>query len=965
MQARHEANDPAGERPYAGPPADAGPGAASEREARLVAHLLGELGPEESAAVAAELARDGELAALAERLGATLGLLRSSARPELGAAAQARLSKAARPARRWPLQLAAAASLLLTVGAAWALLGRDAARSGRPADTRLAQSPPDAAPAKSAQLAQAESAPRAAAARSLDAAGSAPAEAAPESPFNSDQFNHVIGIGGSRAKSDERRARGARSDSGGRATQERPTLTDELRMLAALGYGGGGLPPELAGVAQPLSDSPAQTQPAPAAPGTSLTLGGRELSVGGIAGLGGGAGQGDFKGSTSNYFDAPRTERLGLFDELEGPASQGELPDAAARGEGSPPLAETPLPGGLFMGKGIGSGESAAESRGPVDSAADLARRLGLEPAGLTGLLIGLGYLPGDYAGDLDDGPGRAALQRLIQREQRQNELERLLEDTRRRPGESLDAMFFRQWGTRPFVDTRSDPLSTFAADVDTASYTLCRALLDQGFLPERDAVRPEEFINAFDPAVPAPESGVFALHADLAPSPDDDGEWLLRLVVRAKAVPEAERPPLALHFVVDTSGSMAREGRLELVKSCLRQLASRLDGRDTLSLVAFANGAREVLAPTSGDRRGEIAAAIDSLAASGGTDIESGLVAGYQRAVQSLDRAQQSRVVLLSDGVGNIGETSAEGLLVRVAEARAQGIFLNTIGVGLGNHNDAFLEQLADRGDGLCNYVDDAAEGRRAFVENFTGAFLTVAKDVKIQVEFDPQQVESYRQVGYENRQLADRSFRDDAVDAGEVPAGRTVVALYRLRGLRFSAGGVGAADAARLATLRLRYLPAQTDQDGEGAEGATELELAITPALASADARRAPIGLQRAMAVAQFAELLRRSYFARGTDPRALGAWIQDIAAADPDPEFRDFAALYARHLAAFEGQLQPANPLQATIDALLALRFELERERSAPGTPDAESLAKLESRIAALEAELRNAWLASAPR
>ncbi len=928
MQARSDSGAHGQERPYAGPPAEAGPGAASEREARLVAYLFGELDAEESAAMAAEIQRDVELAALAERLRATLGLLRTSARPELSAVARARLSKAARPVRRRPVQLASAAALLLAVGAAWALLGGDAARLGRSAETRIAQAPPPgAAPAKSAGSARAAGAAQAPARDRLEGAASAPAVAEPESPFNSDQFNNVIGIAGAERPVATSRTEGKRAGSGGRADEEQAALTrQELKMLAALGYGAGGI-----------------AEPAP--PGE-------------LAGLAGGAGQGDFKGSTFNLFNAPRLERLALFDELEGPASQGVVPDAAADGEGSPPLAEVPLMGGL-SGDRSRAGESDSRAAGPVDSATDLARRLGLEPAGLAGFLIGLGYLPSDYSGNLEDAAGRAALERLTQRQERQRELDRLLENCRRQPGESLDAMFFRQWGTRPFVATRVDPLSTFASDVDTASYTLCRALLEQGYLPERDAVRPEEFINAFDPAVPPPAQGVFALHADLAPSPFAAEEWLLRVVVRAKSVSEAQRPPLALHFVVDTSGSMERDGRLELVQACLHQLATRLDSRDTLSLVAFSNEAREVLPATSGDQRGPIAAAIDSLTPAGGTNVEAGLVAGYQRAVASLDPAQQSRVVLLSDGVGNIGETSAEGLLAQVAEQRARGIYLNTIGVGLGNHNDAFLEQLADRGDGVCNYVDDAAEGRRAFVENFTGAFLTVAKDVKLQLEFDPQQIESYRQVGYENRQLADRSFRDDAVDAGEVPAGRTVVALYRLRGLRFAAGRDDGAAAARLATLRVRYLPAQADPEGEGAPGATELELAITPAMAHSAAQQAPIGLQRAMALAQFAELLRRSYFARGTDPRALGAWIQRIAEADPDLEFRDFAALYARNQAAFEGQLQPASALQASIDALLALRFELEQEREAPGAPDPARLADLEERIAALEAQLREAW------
>lgn len=661
-------------------------------------------------------------------------------------------------------------------------------------------------------------------------------------------------------------------------------------------------------------------------------------------------------GAPAPDLQGPRLDRLKLFDELE---------------------EESDSVGGFILRDGSSNEDKNLRQKLEVLNREEFngGGILGLDQAGLKGLLIGLGYLASDYSGDLSDAIGSSAQARLLERERQRLQIEQLLQRTCRQPGESLELMFFRQWGVSPFVSVAKDALSTFSIDVDTASYTLCRGMLEQGILPQREAVRAEEFINYFDPLVTPPQTGDFGLNAELCPDPfGQDGDWLLRVVVQAREVPPQERPPLALTFVIDTSGSMQTGDRLELVKASLRQLVTNLDGRDTLALVAFAEDAREVLPATPADQRGRIEAALASLAPSGGTNVEGGLVKGYELAARGLNGLHQHRVVLLSDGVGNIGETSAAGILKRVEEQRATGLFLNTIGVGMGNHNDAFLEQLADRGDGQCNYVDDAAEARKAFVENFTGAFVTIARDVKIQLEFAPGQVESYRQIGYENRQLADRAFRDERVDAGEVHAGQSVTALYRLRGLNFSGE-------APLATLRLRYLPADgpgalaiarsqkeaADLEGgalpeePGSAGASpearELALPIGPGLSAASFVGAPLGLQRAALVGQFAEALRRSVFTRGITAEVLGDHIERVAAAHPDPEFRAFAALYQRNEAAFAALLKPASDLQAGIDELQALRFQLEQEKETPGSPDAKRLADLSAEISALEQRLRD--------
>ncbi|HKX46329.1 MAG TPA: von Willebrand factor type A domain-containing protein, partial [Planctomycetota bacterium] len=407
-------------------------------------------------------------------------------------------------------------------------------------------------------------------------------------------------------------------------------------------------------------------------------------------------------------------------------------------------------------------------------------------------------------------------------------EAERLLGTCLRRPGESLRDMFFRHWGTRPFTPTSEDALSTFAVDVDTASYALARAMLNAGHLPAREQVRVEEFVNYFDAELAPPTAGTFALTTELGPSlfrPQGSQHWLLRVGVKGREVAEHERRAVALTFVVDVSGSMNQGGRLQLVQNALRQLLAKLEPADSVAIVKFSNAAELVLPRTSAGQRGVLEAAVAGLASGGGTNVEGGLVLGFDEASRSFDPEAGNRVVLLSDGVGNIGATTQEQILARVAGERAKGIYLNTVGVGLGNHNDAFLEQLANRGDGLCNYVDGPLEAKRALVDNFLGAFETIARDVKLQVEFDPQQVGSWRLLGYENRALADREFRQDAVDAGEVGSGHAVVALYELADVRFGEGD--------LATVRVRF---KAPFDGSTPEGATAETAAEVAAGASA---------------------------------------------------------------------------------------------------------------------------------
>ncbi len=309
-----------------------------------------------------------------------------------------------------------------------------------------------------------------------------------------------------------------------------------------------------------------------------------------------------------------------------------------------------------------------------------------------------------------------------------------------RRPGETPGAMFFRYWGDNPFVETSQDKLSTFGVDVDTASYTLMRNyLVNRGVLPPVEAIRTEEFVNYFEGeyAPPAKDEGAFAIHTEVAPTPfAHEPEYrLLRVGVKALELSREQRKACALVFVVDTSGSMRQGGRLELVKDALRLLAKELDEGDTIGIVTFDRQTRIILEPAAASESERILSAINSLHPRSSTNLESGMRAGYEMAARTLLAGGANRVILLSDGVANTGITDQRTILANVDAHRRKGIFLTTVGVGMGNHNDHLLEQLANRGDGQCIYVDRIEAAHRAFVKNLTGTLQTVARDVNIPV--------------------------------------------------------------------------------------------------------------------------------------------------------------------------------------------------------------------------------------
>jgi Ca-activated chloride channel family protein len=419
--------------------------------------------------------------------------------------------------------------------------------------------------------------------------------------------------------------------------------------------------------------------------------------------------------------------------------------------------------------------------------------------------------------------------------------------------------MFFRPYGTNPFVDTEDDPQSTFGLDVDTGSYTLARSYLERGHLPPPEAIRVEEFINFFDYRDRAPRRGEFTLSAEGAPSPWTRGPryQLLRIGIHGREISAAQRRDATLIFVIDVSGSMARENRLLLVKQALNLLLDQLGRGDRVGLVVYGSSGRILLEPS-----GDLAAvrrAIDRLSTGGSTNAEEGLVLGYDLARRHFRSGAINRLVLCSDGVANVGRTGPESILARIGREAQEGIELTTVGFGMGNYNDVLMEQLADRGDGNYAYVDTVDEARRVFVENLTGTLQTIASDAKVQVEFDPGVVSRYRLLGYENRDVADHRFRDDTVDAGEIGAGHQVTALYEVKLTE------GAPRRSTLGEIRLRYRSRATGR-------VVEDSLEIDRSQLARSWRAASPSLQLAALAAELAEVLKGSYWAKEIRPEEL---------------------------------------------------------------------------------------------
>ncbi len=333
------------------------------------------------------------------------------------------------------------------------------------------------------------------------------------------------------------------------------------------------------------------------------------------------------------------------------------------------------------------------------------------------------------------------------------------------------------------FRSVANEPLSTFSIDVDTASYANVRRFLTNGQLPPADAVRIEELVNYFNYDYPTPTgSDPFSVNVEVTSAPWRPQHRLVRIGLRGKDIAFEGRRPTNLVFLLDVSGSMNSADKLPLVKKSLRLLVDQLESSDHVAIAVYAGAAGVILPPTSGNAKGVILEAMERLSAGGSTNGGEGIQLAYEMARRNLEPEGVNRVILCTDGDFNVG-TSSEGELVRMVQEQARdGIELSVLGFGTGNLKDSTMEQMADHGNGNYSYIDTVREARKVLVEEMGGTLVTIAKDVKIQVEFNPLEVAAYRLIGYENRLLANEDFNDDRVDAGEIGSGHTVTALYEI---------------------------------------------------------------------------------------------------------------------------------------------------------------------------------------
>lgn len=341
----------------------------------------------------------------------------------------------------------------------------------------------------------------------------------------------------------------------------------------------------------------------------------------------------------------------------------------------------------------------------------------------------------------------------------------------------------YRSREENPLRLVAEHPVSTFSIDVDTGSYTNTRRFLQNGSMPHLDSIRPEEFINYFSYQYPEADSreAPFSLYTEIAPSPWVEGKHLLHVGLRGFDVTPEQLPPSNLVFLVDVSGSMNQPNKLPLLKTALNLLTKQLSAKDKVSIVVYAGAAGVVLEPTVGNNRHAIHAALNRLRAGGSTNGEAGIQLAYSIAQQAFIKEGINRIILATDGDFNVGTSDVDALKRLVEQQRKSGISLTTLGFGMGNYNDALMNELAEIGNGNAAYIDTALEARKVLVDEVSSTLFTIAKDVKIQIEFSPQ-VQEYRLVGYESRMLKREDFNNDAKDAGEIGAGHTVTALYEI---------------------------------------------------------------------------------------------------------------------------------------------------------------------------------------
>jgi len=417
------------------------------------------------------------------------------------------------------------------------------------------------------------------------------------------------------------------------------------------------------------------------------------------------------------------------------------------------------------------------------------------------------------------------------------------------------------------------EPVSTFSIDVDTASYGVVRGYLNQGAMPPADAVRVEEMVNYFDYAYALPAGRDMPFRASYAvyPSPWNPDTRILHIGIKGFDLPKAARPPANLVFLIDTSGSMNEPDKLPLLKSAFRLLAEQLGDKDRVAIVAYAGSAGVVLEPTSGADKPAIVAALEKLEAGGSTAGGEGIRLAYKLAEETRIAGGVNRVLLATDGDFNVGITDPKALEGFVAGERDKGVELSCLGFGNDNYNDAMMQKIAQAGNGNASFIDTMNEARKVFVEQVSGTLFTIAKDVKIQIEFNPARVSEYRLIGYETRMLNRTDFNNDKVDAGDIGSGHTVTALYEItpvgaKGqaadpLRYQAAKDGGDPSGELAFLKIRYKQ-------PGGSTSRMISTPITDADMVKDFESLPTDMRFAAAVAGAAALMRHEPYVKDFD-------------------------------------------------------------------------------------------------
>lgn len=430
-------------------------------------------------------------------------------------------------------------------------------------------------------------------------------------------------------------------------------------------------------------------------------------------------------------------------------------------------------------------------------------------------------------------------------------------------PSPSADREAYEDVDPNPIIAVSEEPVSTFSVDVDTASYAVARRYLNEGILPPRDAIRPEEIINYFDYAYALPDDleAPFAATTTVTDTPWNPHTQLLHIGIQGFDIEPAERPQANLVFLMDVSGSMRSPDKLPLAIRSLRLLLGEMSEDDRVSIVVYAGAAGVVLEPTPMSERARIEAALNSLSAGGSTAGGEGLRLAYAMAERNFDPDAVNRVIMVTDGDFNVGVTQNERLEDFVARKRDTGIYLSVMGFGRGNYNDARMQTIAQAGNGTAGYIDTLQEARRLLVEEAGATLFPIANDVKIQVEFNPSRVAEYRLIGYETRALDRADFNNDEVDAGEIGSGHSVTAIYeiaapdsegrRLDPLRYGEPAANAGPSEELAFLRIRYKQ-------PGADESQLIEAAVTDAHARAF-EDAPNDIRFAIAASGYAQLLR----------------------------------------------------------------------------------------------------------